>query len=241
MTSVTAVVRPPMWLALPPGYVVTGVLDEPTRETALAQLTEGLSPVAGRVVTQALEVAQQQARAQLDAHLTLTASGIHPREGGGVDLSQLVAGVVPVPRGPASAILLAVARSEEARDDTEQVYVRDFAAGTAVVTERRVATPGQAVEPLAAEEEVTLRSIRVALVAPGEAHLAVVELTTRSVDVFAAYRDLMLELVAPSITFDDPAARSVEAEQTRVRTDRLAQRLGGHLSNGEGGADGGRV
>ena len=55
MTATTAsatsgVQRPRMWLTLPPGYVLTGVLDESASKAALTQLTEGLSATAARVV-----------------------------------------------------------------------------------------------------------------------------------------------------------------------------------------------
>lgn len=238
-TSATSgVQRPRMWLTLPPGYVMTGVLAESERTEALARLTEGLSAPAARVVGEALEVAQQQAQALRSEHLTFSASGIHPREGGGVDLSSLVAGVVPVPRGPVTAILLAVARAEAAREDTDDVFVRDYPAGTAVVAERRIEAAGHAVGALPAEPEVSLRSIRVSFVVPGGTHLAVVELTSRSVDVFGSYRDVVLELVAPSVTFEDPATQRREEEEAGSRGRRVAERLGGRTVEVEGGARG---
>lgn len=233
-TTATTTDRPPMWLALPPGYVATPALDAPDAQAALAQLGEGLSPAARHVVQEALDVAGQQALAQCAAHLTFCASGVHPREDGGVDLSSLAAGVVPVPRGPASAVLLAVARAEQEREDTERVFVRDYPAGTAVVAERRLEAPGRAAAGLEAEREVALRSIRISFVAPGEAHLAVVELTTRSVDAYASYRDVMLELVAPSVTFTDPATSAQAEREAGARSRRLVERLGGRTAMVEG-------
>ncbi|MGN6130293.1 MAG: hypothetical protein ACTHOK_08120 [Nocardioidaceae bacterium] len=234
MPSTATAHRPPMWLALPPGYVATAPLDEAGTEAALARLGEGLSTAGRHVVEEALDVAAQQEQAQRAAHLTFSASGIHPRDDGGVDLSSLVAGLVPVPRGPASAVLLAMARAEQAREDAEKVYVRDYPAGTAVVAERRPVTAGRAAAGLDAEWSVALRSIRVTFVAPGEAHLAVVELTTRSVDAYESYRDVMLELVAPSVTFTDPATREQADREAGERSRRLVERLGGRTAMVEG-------
>lgn len=237
MTEGDLLARPQMWLSLPPGFFLTALLDDEEEQRALAALTKGLSAPAVRAVTQAMTVAQEQAKAQAGAGLTLSAAGVHPRADGGVDRSTLVAGVRAFTKGPKNAVLLTAARAEEARTETEKVFVRDFRAGPAVVAERHLTaltTPSvadtgadAASDASTDTEPVSLHSVRVTFVTPDSAHLAVVELATTSADSFAGYRDVMLELIAPSVTFEHPEQATLRDSAAARRQGRLVDRLGG--------------
>lgn len=224
--------RPPMWLRLPPGYTKVDVLDDADRDRVVEQLTEGLSKAARRVVAQAIDTSQEQIRAQRKAHLTLSAVGMHPREGedGGADLSTFTAGLVPAPKGPPSAMLLAVAQQEEQRDETTGVHVADFPAGPAVVTDRSLSVSATDFEDEPIEAGVN--TIRVTWVAPSSGHLAVIELASNSADSWPYFRQIMLELIAPSVSFEDPVVAAQHREEAAALSARLNDRLGGNAPSG---------
>ena len=203
---------PPVWFSLPPGFVPLGDrLPEDLAET----LTSGLSPAAADALTQALDGAARMLEAQRRSPLRFHAAGMHPREDGGTDLSQLSAGSSPVERGTPEALLLGVAESEQAREETVSVAVHDFPAGPAVVAERSLT-----------EGAVEVRGIRATFAHPDLQHLAVLDLTSNAVEAWAAYRSVMLGILAPTLTFEDPARQARETQVRRDLGDRLASRLG---------------
>lgn len=215
-----------MWLELPPGFVKVDLLEGETRERVLAEMTDGFGEEERQLVLDAFELGQDQIRAQRAAQMTLSAAGNHPREDGGVDVSYLSAGVVPAPPGPPNSMLLAVAEQEEARDDNVGVHVVDFPAGPASVADRLIRVATTDLED--AEVEVNVHTIRLTWIAPTNAHLAVVELMSKSTDVWQSYREIMLNLIAPSVTFEHPDVTAQKEKDSAVQARRLNDRLGGN-------------
>jgi hypothetical protein len=217
--------RPRMSFSLPPGFFPDAFPSGAQAEDdLLGQLTDGLGEAATAAVTTAFDVARAQARFQAahDSGLSFYASGLHPRDDGGVDLSKLSAGVVPVRPGEREQLLLATVKAEQDQPGTEKVGVLATGSGDVVIAERLMVV--QTPEP-SGEVEVTLYGVRASIPTEDGRHLAIIDLTTKSVDQRESYRAVLVDLVLPSMTFTDPPpAPPPPQDPERVR--RFAEQLG---------------
>jgi len=216
--------RPRMSFSLPPGFFPDAFPSGAQAEhDLLGQLTDGLGEAAAAAVTAAFDVARAQARFQAsqESRLSFYASGLHPRDDGGVDLSKLSAGVVPVRPGEREQLLLAMVKAEQDQPGTEKVGILSTAAGDAVLAERLAVVQG----PAEANAEIPLYGVRASIPTEDGRHLAIIDLTTKSVDQRDSYRAVLVDLLLPSVTFTDPPpAPPFTADPERTR--RLAERLG---------------
>jgi hypothetical protein len=214
--------KPPVWFQLPPGFFPADLtISQEIADTVTDQLTDGLSEHDRSVIenSMAMHLALIE---QLNATgTTFFANGFHPEPDGRPALSTLSLTVRPVQVTNPRMLGALLAQASAAQEGLVSVTTQDFPAGPAVVAdhERRLPVPGSD------DGTVTLRQLRVAFVYPDGGHVAIFELSTKELDHWDDYRAIMLNLIAPTVTFTRPD--EVAAEEPHE--DRVTRMISGDL------------
>lgn len=214
--------RPPIWFQVPPGYFPADLgITRDIADRVTDQLADGLSEHDRSVIANSMAMHLALVEQLNDVGTTYFANGFHPEPDGRPALSTLSLTVQPVQVTNPRMLGALLAQASAAQEGLVSVTTRDFPAGSAVVAdhERRMPVPGSS------DESVTIRQLRVAFVYPDGGHVAIFELSTKELDHWDDYRAIMLNLIAPTVTFTRP--EGVPADESHE--DRLTRMISGDL------------